>query len=108
MNEQEFQGFLANAYQAPSERAEQPELAAAVLARVRRRRRVRTIVLGLAAGAGVGVAAGAIAATGLAGALSDALARIPPQPAMIDPSIMLAVGFFLMLLAAARHLIRDL
>ena len=108
MNEQEFEGFLASAYRAPSDRPEQPALAAAVLARVQRRRRVRTVVLGFAVVVGVGIAGGALAATGLAGLLADALANAPPEPAMIDPSIVLAVGFFLMLAAAARHTIREL
>jgi uncharacterized SAM-binding protein YcdF (DUF218 family) len=108
MDEQEFEGFLASAYRAPSDRPERPELAAAVLARVQRRRRVRTAVLGLAAGIGIGVAGAAVAATGLMSVLADALASAPPEPAMIDPSIVLAVGFVLMLAAAVRNAIRDL
>jgi hypothetical protein len=108
MDDQEFEGFLASAYQAPSDRPERPELAAAVLARVRRRRRMRTSALGLAAGIGVGIAVSAFAATGMAGVLSDLVAKAPPEPAMIDPSIVLAVGFFLMVAAAARNAIGDL
>lgn len=108
MDEQEFEGFLAAAYRAPSERPERPELAAAVLARVQRRHRTRTAVLGLAAAIGVGVAGAALAATGVAGMLADALAHAPPEPAMLDPSLVLAVGFILLLAAAGRHAIREL
>src|SRR5260221_12172054 len=99
MDEQEFEGFLASAYRVPSDRPERPELDAAVVVRVLRRRRVRTAVLGLAAGIGIGVAGAAVAATGLMSVLADALANAPPEPAMIDPSIVLVVGFVLMLAA---------
>ena len=87
MDEQEFEGFLASAYRAPSERPERPELAAAVLARVHRRRRSRAVVLGLATVIGVGVAGAAFAITGLGDVVMGLAMRIPPEPAMIDPTI---------------------
>jgi len=108
MNEQEFEGFLAGAYQARADRPETPELVAAVLARVQRRRRLRAGIMGLAAGIGLGVAVAAFAATGLGDVIASLLAKAPPEPAMIDPSIVLAVGFFLMLAAVARNAIREL
>lgn len=108
MDEHEFEDFLVNAYRAPSERPERPELAMAVLARVERRRRTRGAVLGLAAVIGFGVVGAAFAATGLGDVLMSLAANAPPEPAMIDPSIVLAVGFFLMLAAAARNAIREL
>ena len=107
MDEQEFERFLGHAYQAPSERPPRPEVIAAVMARVDRRRRSRALVLGLAGVIGVGVASAAFAATGLGDVVTGLAARIPPEPAMIDPSIVLAVGFFLMLAAAARNAIRE-
>jgi hypothetical protein len=108
MTEQEFEDFLAGAYRARSDRPEQPDLASAVLARVQRRRRVRATVLGLATGIGLGVAVVAAAATGLAGVFAELLAKAPREPAMLDPSIVVAVGFALMLAAAARNAIREL
>jgi hypothetical protein len=108
MDEQPFEALLASAYRAPSVRPDQPELIAAVLARSGRRRGARAAVLGLAAAIGFGVAGAAFAMTGLAGALAEAIADAPPEPAMLDPSLVLAVGFFLMLAAAARNTIREL
>ena len=108
MDEHEFERFLAGAYRAPSGRLEQPQIAAAVLARVQRRRQTRALVLGLAVVFGVGVVAAAVAATGLAVRLAQALAQAPSEPAMIDPSIVVAVGLVLMLAAAARHALREL
>jgi hypothetical protein len=108
MNEQEFETFLAGAYRAPSERPQRPELALAVLARVERRQRSRTVVLGLAAVIGVGVAGAAFAATGLGDVLMGLAAHAPPAPAMIDPSIVVAVGLVLMLAAVARNALREL
>jgi hypothetical protein len=108
MDEQAFETFLASAYSAPSDRPEQPELARAVVDRVQRRRRARAAVLALAAAVGVGVAAAAIAATGVARALGELVAHAPPEPAMLDPSIVVAGGLFLMLLAAARNMLREL
>jgi len=108
MDEAQFETFLAAAYRGPSGRPERPDLVAEVLARVQRRRRARRGVLALATLVGVGVAGAAIAATGVAGLLAEALAKVGPEPTLIDPSICLAVGFFLMLLAAARNEIRDL
>ena len=107
MDEQEFEGFLANAYRGALDRLEQAELAAAVLARVERRRRSQAVVLGLAAVVGVGVAGAAFAATGLGDVMMALATKIPPRPAMIDPSIVVAVGFFLMLAAAGRNAIRE-
>lgn len=107
MDEQEFEGFLRHAYRAPSDRPERPELAMAVMVRVDRRRRSRAAVLGLATVIGMGVAGAAFAATGLSDVLMTLLAKVPPEPAMIDPTIVLAVGFFLMLAAAARNAIRE-
>ena len=107
MTEHEFETFLAGAFRATSGRAEQPQIAAAVLARVERRRRSRTAVLGLAAVAGVGVAGAAFAATGLGDVLMKLAARAPSEPAMIDPSIVVAIGLALMLAVAGRNALRD-
>jgi len=107
MDEQEFEAFLGGAYRAPPEQPDRPQVVAAVMARVERRRRSRAVVLSLAAVAGVGVAGAVFTATGLGDVVTGLVARIPPEPAMIDPSIVLVVGFSLMLAAAARNAIRE-
>src|SRR4249919_1656621 len=100
MTEHEFETFLAGAYRAPSDRPERPQIAVAVLARVERRRRSRTAILGLAAVAGVGVAGAAFAVTGLGDVMMRLAAHASAEPAMIDPSIVVAIGLVLMLAVA--------
>jgi len=107
MDDTQFEALLASAYRAPSERIEPPELMDRILARAERRRRIRRAKLALATLVGVGVAVLAFAATGVAGKMGRALASAGPEPTLIDPTICLAVGFFLMLLAAARNELRD-
>jgi hypothetical protein len=102
-----FEALLGAAYAEPSERALPPELVADVLARAGRRRGARRMVLALATLAGCTIVAAAIVATGMTGTISHALAHIGPEPRIIDPSICLGVGFFLMLLAAARNEVRE-
>jgi len=106
MNEHEFETFLAGAYRAPSGRPERPDIAPAVVARVARRRQRRALVLGSAVMFGVGVVGAAIGATGLTERLTEAAAQ--PAPAMLDPSLVVAAGLVLMLVAAARNALRDL
>jgi len=108
MNETQFEALLNADFARPSERAVAPELVAGVLERVQRRRRGRRAVLALATLAGCGVTAVAIVATGMTGLVSRSLANLGPEPSILDPSICLGVGFFLMLLAAARNEVREL
>ncbi len=108
MNESEFEALLNADFARPSGRAVAPELVAGVMDRVQRRRRARRAVLAMATLAGCGVTAAVVVATGMTGLVSRTLANLGPEPTLIDPSICLGVGFFLMLLAAARNEVREL
>src|SRR4051794_12859401 len=108
MNDSEFEVLLGAAFTEPSDRPVQPQLIAGVLDRVERRRRMRRAVLGLATLAGCAVVALAILATGVTGLISRTLAELGPEPKIIDPSICLAVGFLLMVLAAVRNEVRGI
>jgi hypothetical protein len=107
MHEQEFENFLSHAYRVPPESPPPPDLTLAIMARMERRRVSRTAVLGLAGAVGVGVVAAALAATGLVDRLVGLASNIPPEPAMIDPSLVVGLGFLLMLAAAARNWLRE-
>ena len=107
MDEHEFETFLAGAYRAPSGRPEQPDIAAAVVARVARGRLRRVMVLGLASAFGAGVLGAAVAATGLAPRLTGTLTHTLPDTALIDPSVVVVIGLALILAAAARNVVRD-
>lgn len=107
MTDPEFEALLSAAYSRPSERMVPPELVAGVLARAQMRRGARRMVLALATLAGCGVVAAAIVATGITGLFARTLASLGPEPKFIDPTVCLGVGFFLMLLAAARNEVRE-
>ncbi|MGZ6013996.1 MAG: hypothetical protein ACXWK0_19310 [Caulobacteraceae bacterium] len=107
MNDSQFEALLGAAYAQPSERTVPPDMVDAVIARAGRRRGSRRAVLALATLAGCAVVAAAIVATGMTGLIARTLAHLGPEPAIIDPSICLGIGFFLMLLAAARNEVRE-
>ncbi len=107
MDDTEFEALLSAAYAEPSARTPSPQMVAQIMARAGRRRGSRRAVLALATLAGCGVVAAAVVATGMAGLVSRTLANLGPEPTIIDPSICLGIGFFLMLLAAARNEIRE-
>ena len=107
MNDTEFEALLGAAYAEPSAREPSPQMVAAIMARADRRRRSRRVVLAMATLAGCAIVAAAILATGVAGLVSRALAHLGSEPAIINPSVCVGVGFFLILLAAARNEIRE-
>jgi hypothetical protein len=108
MDDQAFEALLAAAYAQPSGPPIAPALVEAVLEGARRRRGARRAVLAMATLAGCAIVAAAIVATGMTGLIARTVAGLGPEPAFIDPSICLAVGFLLMLLAAARNAVREL
>lgn len=107
MNDTEFEALLGAAYAEPSDRAPSPQMVAGIMARADRRRRSRRVVLAMATLAGCAIVAAAIVATGVAGLVSRALAHLGPEPSITNPSVCVAVGVFLILLAAARNEIRE-
>lgn len=107
MNDRDFERFLADAYQAPSDRPEAPQLIAAVLVRARRRGRVRVLVLASATAVGLGIAGAAFAVSGVGRLLAEDLTDASSAPAMIDPSLVVAAGLVLMIAAAARNALRE-
>jgi hypothetical protein len=107
MDDTQFEALLSAAYAEPSARTPSPLMVAEIMARAGRRRRSRRVVLAMATLAGCAIVAAAILATGMAALVSRALAGLGPEPAILDPSICLGVGFFLMLLAAARNEVRE-
>jgi anti-sigma factor RsiW len=107
MNDTEFEALLSAAYAEPSARTPSPQMVAEIMDRAGRRRSSRRVVLAMATLAGCTIVAAAIVATGMAGLVSRTLAHLGPEPAIIDPSICLGIGFFLMLLAAARNEVRE-
>ena len=108
MDDTQFEALLNAAYAEPSARTPSPEMVARVMTQAGRRRSARRVVLALASLAGCAIVAAAIVATGMAGLVSHTLANLGPEPTILDPSICLGIGFFLMLLAAARNEVREL
>jgi len=107
MDDTQFEALLSAAYAEPSARNPSPQMVAEIMARAGRRRRSRHLVLAMATLAGCVIVAAAIVATGMAGLVSHALADLGPEPTIINPSVCVGVGFFLILLAAARNEIRE-
>ena len=107
MDDTQFEALLSAAYAEPSARTPSPQMVAEIMARADRRRRSRRAVLTMATLAGCAIVAAAVLATGVAGLVSRAVASLGPEPTIIDPSVCLGIGFFLMLLAAARNEIRE-
>jgi hypothetical protein len=107
MDDTQFEALLGAAYAEPSARTPSPQMVGQIMARAGRRRRSRRAVLAMATLAGCAIVAAAILATGVLGLVSHALAHLGPEPAIINPSVCVGVGVFLILLAAARNEIRE-
>jgi hypothetical protein len=107
MNDTDFEALLSAAYAEPSARTPSPQMVAEIMERADRRRRSRRVVLAMATLAGCTIVAAAIVATGMAGLVSRALANLGPEPTLINPSVCVGIGVFLILLAAARNEIQE-